>query len=89
MKYNKFNKNDKSDYNLVFIYEDKLSGVNKSIHCSTALKDIKEAISKKLLCGKLGSMETFASTMYDNNYFLIGLGKKNELTIQKFEKQLS
>ena len=89
MKYNKFNKNDKSAYNLVFIYEDKLSGISKSIDCSTALKDIKEAVSKKLLCGKLSSMETFVSTMYDSNYFLIGLGKKNELTIQKFEKQLS
>ena len=53
MKYNKFNKNDKSAYNLVFIYEDKLSGISKSIDCSTALKDIKEAVSKKLLCGKL------------------------------------
>ena len=49
MKYNKFNKNDKSAYNLVFIYEDKLSGISKSIDCSTALKDIKEAVYKKLL----------------------------------------
>jgi len=76
MKYTIFSKNDKSEYNIVFVYEDKLTGINKSIQCSAALKDIKEAISKKLLCGKLGSMETFVSTLYDSNYFLIGLGKK-------------
>lgn len=89
MKYTRFNKNDKLDYNLVFVYEDKLSGVNKSIGCSKALKDIKKAVSQKLICGKLGSMEMIVSTMYDSNYFLIGLGKKSELTIQKFEKHLS
>ena len=85
MKYNKFNKNDKSDYNLVFTYEDKLSGISKSIGCATALKDIKEAVSKKLLCGKLGSMETFVSTMYDSNYFLIGLGKKMNLLFKNLK----
>ena len=89
MKYTRFKKNDKIDYNLLFIYEDKLTGVNKSIQCPTALKDIKRAISKKLVCGKLGLMDTFVSTMYKSNYFLIGLGQKNDLTIQKFEKNLS
>ena len=48
MKYTIFSKNDKSNYNIVFIYEDKLTGINKSIQCSAALKDIKEAISKNI-----------------------------------------
>ncbi len=89
MKYQRFNKNSKSEYNLIFIYEDNLSSLNKSDIEKVALDDMKSAVSKKLINGKASTTNIFASNFYDKNYFLIGLGKKNDLTIQIFEKSLN
>ena len=89
MKYLRFNKKTKADYNLLFIYEDKLSSLNKSVLSNTVLEDVKLAISNKLVTGKSGSMNIFSSKMYEKNYFLVGLGQKNKLTIQTYEKNLN
>jgi leucyl aminopeptidase len=53
------------------------------------LEDVKSAISNKLVTGASGSMNTFSSKMYEKNYFLVGLGQKNKLTIQTYEKNLN
>ena len=89
MKYIRFNKNTKTEYNLIFIYEDKLSSLNKSILSNTVLEDVKLAISNKLVTGASGSMNAFSSKMYEKNYFLVGLGQKSKLTIQTYEKNLN
>jgi leucyl aminopeptidase len=89
MKYVRFNKNTKAEYNLLFIYEDKLSSLNRSVLSNTVLEDIKLAISNKLVTGTSGSMNIFSSKMYEKNYFLVGLGQKNKLTIQTYEKNLN
>ena len=89
MKYIRFNRNAKAEYNLIFIYEDKLSTLNKSVFSDTVLEDIKLAISNNLVTGASGSMNTFSSKMYEKNYFLIGLGQKSKLTIQTYEKNLN
>ncbi len=89
MKYIRFNKNTKAEYNLIFIYEDKLSSLNKSILSNTVLEDVKLAISNKLVTGASGSMNAFSSKMYEKNYFLVGLGQKSKLTIQTYEKNLN
>jgi len=89
MKYIRFNRNTKAEYNLIFIYEDKLSSLNKSVLSNTVLEDVKLAISNKLVTGVSGSMNTFSSKMYEKNYFLVGLGQKSKLTIQSYEKNLN
>lgn len=89
MKYVRFNKNTKAKYNLLFIYEDKLSSLNKAILGNTVFEDVKLAISNKLVTGTSGSMSIFFSKLYEKNYFLVGLGEKNKLTIQTFEKNLN
>jgi leucyl aminopeptidase len=89
MKYVRFNKNSKAEYNLLFIYEDKLSSLNKSVLSNAVFEDVKLAISNKLVTGASGSMNTFSSKMYEKNYFLVGLGQKNKLTIQNYEKNLN
>ena len=89
MKYIRFNKNTKAEYNLIFIYEDKLSSLTKSVLTDTVLEDVKLAISNKLVTGASGSMNTFSSKMYEKNYFLVGLGQKSKLTIQTYEKNLN
>ena len=89
MKYIRFNRNTKAEYNLIFIYEDKLPSLNKSVLNDTVLEDVKLAISNKLVTGACGSMNTFSSKMYEKNYFLVGLGKKSKLTIQAYEKNLN
>ena len=89
MKYIRFNRNTKAEYNLIFIYEDKLPSLNKSVLNDTVLEDVKLAISNKLVTGACGSMNTFSSKMYEKNYFLVGLGKKSKLTIQAYEKYLN
>ena len=89
MKYLRFNKNSKADYNLLFVYEDKLSSLNKSVLSDAVFEDVKLAISNKLVTGASGSMNTFSSKMYEKNYFLVGLGQKNKLTIQNYEKNLN
>jgi leucyl aminopeptidase len=89
MKYTRFNKNSKAEYNLIFIYEDKLSALSKSVFGDTVLEDIKLAISNKIVTGISGSMNTFSSKMYDRNYFLVGLGQKSKVTIQTYEKNLN
>ncbi|MDC0985038.1 leucyl aminopeptidase [Gammaproteobacteria bacterium] len=89
MKYIRFNRNTKAEYNLIFIYEDKLPNLNKSVLNDTVLEDVKLAISNKLVTGACGSMNTFSSKMYEKNYFLVGLGKKSKLTIQAYEKNLN
>ena len=47
MKYARFNKNSKADYNLLFIYEDKLSSLNKSVLSNAVFEDVKLALSNK------------------------------------------
>ena len=89
MKYLRFNKNSKADYNLLFVYEDKLSSLNKSALSDAVFEDVKLAISNKLVTGASGSMNIFSSKMYEKNYFLVGLGQKNKLTIQTYEKNLN
>ena len=89
MKYIRFNKNTKAEYNLIFIYEDKLSSLTKSVLTDTVLEDVKLAISNKLVTGASGSMNTFSSKMYEKNYFLVGIGQKSKLTIQTYEKNLN
>ena len=89
MKYIRFNRNTKAEYNLIFIYEDKLPSLNKSVLNDTVLEDVKLAISNKFVTGACGSMNTFSSKMYEKNYFLVGLGKKSKLTIQAYEKNLN
>jgi leucyl aminopeptidase len=89
MKYVRFNKKTKVDYNLLFVYEDKLASLNKSVLSNTVLEDVKLAISNKLVTGKSGSMNIFSSKMYEKNYFLVGLGQKDKLTIQTYEKNLN
>ena len=89
MKYIRFNRNTKAEYNLIFIYEDKLTSLNKSVLNNAVLEDVKLAVSNKLVTGACGSMNTFCSKMYEKNYFLIGLGQKSKLTIQAYEKNLN
>ena len=89
MKYIRFNGKIEAEYNLVFIYEDKLSSLNKLGLRGTVLDDVKLDISNKLVDGKYGSMNIFTSKMYDKNYFLVGLGEKSKLTIQIYEKCLN
>jgi leucyl aminopeptidase len=89
MKYIRFNRNTEAEYNLIFIYEDKLSALSKSVFGDTVLEDIKLAISNKIVTGISGSMNTFSSKMYDRNYFLVGLGQKSKVTIQTYEKNLN
>ena len=50
--------------------------------------DIKFSIQNNVVNGKVSSNNMFSSKLYDNNYFLVGLGNKNELTTQKYEKCL-
>ena len=65
MKYTRFNKNSKAEYDLIFIYEDKLMSLNKSVFTDAVREDVKLAISNKLVTGKSGSMNTFSSKMYE------------------------
>ncbi len=88
MKYTKFNKNKNYSLNIMFVFEDALSAVNKMIDKSSVSDDIKFSIQNNVVNGKVSSNNMFASKLYDNNYFLVGLGNKNELTIQKYEKCL-
>ena len=89
MKYVRFDKKTVTRYNLVFIYEDKLSNLNQYGLKGRVLEDLKLDITNKLVDGKLGSMATFTSKMYDRNYFLVGLGEKSKLTVQAYEKSLN
>ena len=89
MKYIKFDNNKNCDLNILFVYEDQLSSVDSSIPKDSVREDIKLSIENKIVSGKAGSNNMFSSRMYANNYYFIGLGIKNELTIQKYEKYLS
>ncbi len=89
MKYIKFDKNKNSDLNIVFIFEDQLSLIQKSVSSGTALDDIRSSIENKVVNGKAGSINIFSSKMYVNNYYLVGLGIRDELTVQKYEKYLT
>ena len=89
MKYIINSKNSKSDYNLVFIYEDKLASIVRSIGKGILHDDFKSAVKQKLVSGKAGSTNVFSSKIYDKNYIFIGLGEKDKLDIQKFEKCLN
>tara|TARA_B100001057_G_scaffold301745_1_gene301958 strand:- start:112 stop:1554 length:1443 start_codon:yes stop_codon:yes gene_type:complete len=89
MKYIRNSKNSKSDYNLVFIYEDKLTSIIRTIGKGILNDDFKSAVKQKLVSGKAGSTNIFSSKIYDKNYIFIGLGEKDKLDIQKFEKCLN
>ena len=89
MKYIINSKNSKSDYNLVFIYEDKLASIVRTIGKGILHDDFKSAVKQKLVSGKAGSTNVFSSKIYDKNYIFIGLGEKDKLDIQKFEKCLN
>ena len=88
MKYTKFNKNKNYNLNIIFVFEDSLSSVNKMIGKSLVADDIKYSIQNNVVNGKVNSNNMFSSKLYDDNYFLVGLGNKKELTIQKYEKCL-
>ena len=88
MKYIRNNKNSKSDYNLIFIYEDNLLSALKIMDKGMLHDDFKSAIEQKLVTGKAGATNVFSSKAYNKNYILIGLGKKSKLNIQVFEKSL-
>ena len=89
MKYVRNNKKSKSDYNLIFIYEDKLLDALKIIGKGVLHDDFRLSIDQKLVTGKTGSTNIFSSKVYDKNYMVIGLGEKSELNIQIFEKCLN
>jgi len=89
MKYIRNNKNSNSDYNLVFIYEDKLTDISKQIGKGTVYDDFKSAMKQKIVSGKVGTTNVFSSKVYDRNYIFIGLGEKDKLDIQRFEKCLN
>jgi len=88
MKYVINNKNTKTDYDLMFIYEDKLSNAVRIMDKGILCDDFKSAINQKIVTGKAGSSNVFSSKLYERNYVFIGLGNKSKLSIQGFEKCL-
>ena len=86
MKYIRNNKNSKVDYNLIFIYQDNLSAASRAIGKGVLCDDFKSSVDQKIVTGKAGSLNVFASKIYEKNYITIGLGDKNKLSIQGFEK---
>ena len=89
MKYIKFNRTKHYDLNIMFIFEDKLSSISRAVGKGSVSDDIKLAIQNKVLTGKTGSKIMFTSKMYEKNYFFIGVGKKDDLTTQIYEKCLT
>ena len=86
MKYTKFDKSKKYGLNIIFVFEDNLTSINRVVNKGPAYDDVKMSISSKVITGKSGSRNMLASKMYENGYYFIGLGNKSELTIQGFEK---
>ena len=72
MKYTKFNKNKNYNLNIIFVFEDSLSSVNKMIGKSLVADDIKYSIQNNVVNGKVNSNNMFSSKLYDDNYFLVG-----------------
>ena len=88
MKYTKFDKSKKYGLNVIFVFEDNLTSITRVIDKGSAADDIKMSISNKVITGKSGSRNMLASKLYKNSYYFIGLGNKDELTIQGFEMNL-
>ena len=88
MKYTKFDKSKKYGLNIIFVFEDNLASITRVIDKGSAADDIKMSISNKVITGKSGSRNMLASKLYKNSYYFIGLGNKDELTIQGFEMNL-
>ena len=86
MKYTKFDKSKKYGLNIIFVFEDNLTSINRVVNKGPAYDDVKMSISSKVITGKSGSRNMLVSKMYENGYYFIGLGNKSELTIQGFEK---
>ena len=89
MKYTKFDKSKNYALNVIFIFEDNLSAITRAIGKGLASDDIKISIDHKVISGKGGTRNVFTSKQYERDYYFVGLGNKNELTIQVFEKYLS
>ncbi len=89
MKYTKFDKSKNYDLNIVFAFEDNLSAIGKTLGKGPAFDDVQISINHKVISGKTGSRNIFTSKRYERSYYIVGLGKKSELTIQVFEKSLS
>ena len=89
MKYTKFDKSKNYDLNIIFAFEDSMSAIGRAIGRGPAFDDIKISISNKVMTGKTGSRNIFTSKLYDRSYYVVGLGKKSELTTQIFEKCLN
>ena len=89
MKYTKFDKSKNYDLNIIFVFEDNMSTIERAIGRGPAFDDIKISIKNKVMSGKAGSRNIFTSKLYDRSYYIIGLGKKSELTTQSFEKCLN
>jgi leucyl aminopeptidase len=88
MKYIKFNKSKSNDLNIIFIYQDMLSALDKSIGKVPVLDDIKLSIANKVTTGKMGTCDVFSSKAGNTSYCLIGLGSQKDLNIQIYEKCL-
>ncbi len=89
MKYTKFDKSKNYDLNIIFVFEDNMSAIGRAIDRGPAFDDIKISINNKVMTGKTGSRNIFTSKLYDRSYYVVGLGKKSELTTQTFEKCLN
>ena len=88
MKYIKFDKSKSNDLNIIFIYQDMLSALDKSIGKVPVLDDIKLSIANKVTTGKMGTCDVFSSKAGNTSYCLIGLGSQKDLNIQIYEKCL-
>ena len=88
MKYIKFDKIKSNDLNIIFIYQDMLSALDKSIGKVPVLEDIKLSIANKVTTGKMGTCDVFSSKAGNTSYCLIGLGSQKDLNIQIYEKCL-
>jgi len=89
MKYIKFDKSKSNDLNIIFIYQDMLSALDKSIGKVAVLDDIKLSIANKVTTGKMGTCDVFSSKAGNTSYCLIGLGSQKDLNIHIYEKCLN
>ena len=70
MKYTKFDKSKKYGLNIIFVFEDNLTSINRVVNKGPAYDDVKMSISSKVITGKSGSRNMLASKMYENGYYL-------------------
>ncbi len=86
MKYIKFNKGKSVDLNIIFVFEDQLPLIKRALAKGRAYDDIEFAIKNHIVSGKVGTTNMFSSKTYDNDYFLVGVGNKDNFNIQIYER---